>query len=71
MLIDWNGNVYLCPQDWQRKVPMGNVMQETLFKVCDEGEKGELTSCDPPISLSLFSSETKSIIHKVKKIYLN
>ena len=28
LLIDWNGNVYLCPQDWQRKVSMGNVMQE-------------------------------------------
>ena len=32
-LIDWNGNVYLCPQDWQRKVSMGNVMQETIFKI--------------------------------------
>ena len=21
-LIDWNGNIYLCPQDWQRRVPM-------------------------------------------------
>ena len=31
MLIDWNGNVYLCPQDWQRKVSMGNIMQETIF----------------------------------------
>tara|TARA_X000001036_G_C20336202_1_gene666577 strand:- start:29 stop:709 length:681 start_codon:yes stop_codon:yes gene_type:complete len=33
MLIDWNGNVYLCPQDWQRKVSMGNIMQETIFQV--------------------------------------
>ncbi len=32
-LIDWNGNVYLCPQDWQRKVSMGNIMQETIFKI--------------------------------------
>ena len=32
-LIDWNGNVYLCPQDWQRKVSMGNVMQETIFEI--------------------------------------
>ena len=33
LLIDWNGNVYLCPQDWQRKVSMGNVMQETIFNI--------------------------------------
>ncbi len=32
-LIDWNGNVYLCPQDWQRKVSMGNIMQETIFEI--------------------------------------
>ena len=32
-LIDWDGNVYLCPQDWQRKNPMGNVMQETIFQI--------------------------------------
>ena len=33
LLIDWNGNVYLCPQDWQRKVSMGNIMQETIFSI--------------------------------------
>ena len=33
VLIDWNGNIFLCPQDWQRKVPMGNMMQETIFKI--------------------------------------
>ena len=33
LLIDWNGNVYLCPQDWQRKVSMGNIMQETIFDI--------------------------------------
>jgi len=32
-LIDWDGNVYLCPQDWQRKVSMGNIMQETIFDI--------------------------------------
>ena len=32
-LIDWDGNVYLCPQDWQRRVSMGNMMQETIFKI--------------------------------------
>ena len=32
-MIDWDGNVYLCPQDWQRKVAMGNIMQEEVFNV--------------------------------------
>ena len=32
-LIDWNGSVFLCPQDWQRRVSMGNMMQETLFEI--------------------------------------
>ena len=31
ILIDWDGNIYLCPQDWQRRVSMGNVMQESIF----------------------------------------
>jgi len=33
LLVDWNGNVYLCPQDWQRKVSMGNIMQETILEI--------------------------------------
>lgn len=32
-LIDWDGNIYLCPQDWQRRISMGNMMQETIFKI--------------------------------------
>ena len=32
-LIDWNGDIFLCPQDWQRRVTMGNMMQESLFKI--------------------------------------
>lgn len=32
-LIDWDGNIYLCPQDWQRRVPMGNIMQESIYKI--------------------------------------
>lgn len=32
-LIDWNGDVFLCPQDWQRRVSMGNVMQETIYEI--------------------------------------
>ena len=32
-LIDWNGDVFLCPQDWQRRVTMGNMMQEHLHEI--------------------------------------
>ena len=32
-LIDWNGDVFLCPQDWQRRVAMGNMMQESVFGI--------------------------------------
>lgn len=32
-LIDWNGDVFLCPQDWQRRIVMGNVMQDDFFKI--------------------------------------
>jgi radical SAM protein with 4Fe4S-binding SPASM domain len=33
LLIDWNGDVFLCPQDWQRRNTMGNMMQESLFNI--------------------------------------
>jgi radical SAM protein with 4Fe4S-binding SPASM domain len=33
MLIDWNGDVFLCPQDWQKKVKFGNVHNERLLDV--------------------------------------
>ncbi len=33
MLIDWNGDVFLCPQDWQRRQSMGNIMQKSLFDI--------------------------------------
>ena len=32
-LIDWNGDVFLCPQDWQRRRAMGNIMQESVFEI--------------------------------------
>jgi radical SAM protein with 4Fe4S-binding SPASM domain len=32
-LIDWNGDVFLCPQDWQRRQTMGNIMQEDFFEI--------------------------------------
>ena len=33
VMIDWDGNVYLCPQDWQRKISMGNIMQTNFFDI--------------------------------------
>jgi hypothetical protein len=33
ILIDWNGNAYLCPQDWDRRLPVGNVMMQDFFEV--------------------------------------
>lgn len=32
-LIDWNGDVFLCPQDWQRRNTMGNMMQQNIFDI--------------------------------------
>ncbi len=32
-LIDWNGDVFLCPQDWQRRHSMGNMMQQDIFDI--------------------------------------
>ncbi len=32
-LIDWDGNLYLCPQDWQRRMPMGNILQEKILDI--------------------------------------
>ncbi len=59
-LIDWNGDVFLCPQDWQRRMPMGNMMQEHIFKIwtnkimskfrknllCGKRVDGPCTSCN-------------------------
>ena len=32
-LVDWNGDIFLCPQDWQRRIAMGNMMQEKFFDI--------------------------------------
>ena len=32
-LIDWNGDIFLCPQDWQRRKAMGNMMQQEIFEI--------------------------------------
>lgn len=33
VMIDWDGNFYLCPQDWHRKISMGNLMQSSFFEI--------------------------------------
>ena len=33
MAIDWNGDVLLCVQDWNKRVTMGNLNHETLLNV--------------------------------------
>ena len=33
VLIDWNGDVFLCPQDWQRRITTGNIMQTDFFEI--------------------------------------
>ena len=32
-LIDWNGSIFLCPQDWHRRVSVGNMMQDTISNI--------------------------------------
>ncbi len=32
-VIEWNGDIYLCCHDWQRRVSMGNVMQADFFEI--------------------------------------
>ena len=31
-LVDWNGDIFL-PQDWQRRVTMGNMMQQSIYEI--------------------------------------
>ena len=33
MMIDWNGDVLLCPQDWHRKVKFGNVNNNNIHDI--------------------------------------
>lgn len=33
MTIDWNGDVLLCIQDWNKKVKLGNLMFSSLFEI--------------------------------------
>jgi radical SAM protein with 4Fe4S-binding SPASM domain len=32
-MIDWNGDIYLCTQDWNRKVKSGNIKNENFFDI--------------------------------------
>ena len=33
VMLDWNGDVMLCVQDWNKKVKMGNIASDSLFDV--------------------------------------
>jgi radical SAM protein with 4Fe4S-binding SPASM domain len=33
MMLDWNGDVMLCVQDWNKKIKMGNVASDSLIDV--------------------------------------
>ena len=33
MMIEWNGDIFICPNDWQRKVVQGNLMQKNLIDI--------------------------------------
>lgn len=32
-MMEWDGNVFLCPQDWQRKESMGNLNYQSVFEI--------------------------------------
>jgi radical SAM protein with 4Fe4S-binding SPASM domain len=33
MMIEWNGDIFLCPNDWQRRVAQGNLMQKSIIQI--------------------------------------
>ncbi len=33
MMVDWNGDVLLCVQDWRKRLKMGNLYESSLFEV--------------------------------------
>lgn len=45
LLIDWNGDVFLCPQDWQRRVTMGNIMHENFFDIWKGSHISKFRKC--------------------------
>lgn len=53
MTIDWNGDVLLCVQDWNKKVKLGNIYAQTLLEVWYSNlmnkYRKKLGSCDRSI----------------------
>lgn len=33
MMVDWNGDVFLCTQDWNRRVKVGNLMFNSVYEI--------------------------------------
>ncbi len=54
MTIDWNGDVLLCVQDWNKKVKLGNIYPQTLFEVWNSKTmnkyRKKLGNCDRNIN---------------------
>ena len=50
MTIDWNGDVLVCVQDWNKKVKLGNIYAQTLLEVWNGSlmnkYRKKLGSCD-------------------------
>ncbi|MDB2561965.1 SPASM domain-containing protein [Sulfurimonas sp.] len=54
MTIDWNGDVLLCVQDWNKKVKMGNIYAQSLVDVWQSNQmkkyRKTLGHCDRSLS---------------------
>ena len=35
-VIEWNGDIFLCCHDWQRRMAMGNIMQKDFFEIWND-----------------------------------
>jgi len=50
MTIDWNGDVLLCVQDWNKKIRLGNIYAQTLLEVWNGSTmkrfRRKLSNCD-------------------------
>ncbi len=33
MMVDWNGDVFLCTQDWNRRIKTGNLMLNSVYEI--------------------------------------
>lgn len=54
LMVDWNGDVFMCPQDWRKRKKMGNVMFSSLKEIWEdkilEKERKRLLSGDRTVA---------------------